>query len=345
MSSSRMFDDPLLNERVPTGYRLFLSHVGSLPALWMLESVLALNYDSARRIEVTALARHPDRFAARFPHLAEHPALRLVRGEASVVKLPRCDFDAVLHFIEDPKRNGDPLEEARRLLDWAGASPRFLQVGGAVIYGNPSPGAPRIVESYRDEETPVDNALAQQRIEALGREALTRNGANVLSARVFDRFGPQAEPDQASVSGAFLRDALAGGPINIPGDGTDLRSHLFGPDLTRGLWLLLLDGVPGEAYNLAADQEASNRELAEIISAEAGDLPIVVDRPARKDRPARRFIGDSGKIRERMGWRERFTIEQGIELTLKHFRALRELERGDLAKARAVGMNLLADQV
>ena len=55
--------------------------------------------------------------------------------------------------------------------------------------------------------------------------------------------------------------------ITIKGDGTPLRSYLYGADLAIWLWTLLIRGKPGESYNVGSDQAISIVDLARLMIA------------------------------------------------------------------------------
>src|SRR5690349_7896452 len=71
--------------------RLFLTGGTGFVGTWLLESLVALTDRLDFRMPAFVLTRNPERFQNECPHLAQHPAVTLVRD------FPNGEFPLVIH--------------------------------------------------------------------------------------------------------------------------------------------------------------------------------------------------------------------------------------------------------
>ena len=156
-------------------------------------------------------------------------------------------------------------------------------------------------EDYLGAPDPVDPRSAYGHAKRMAEQWCVahhrRHGIEPLIARCFAFAGPGLPLEINYAIGNFIRDALAGGPISVAGDGTPCRSYLYAADLALWLWTILLRGTPCRPYNVGSEAAVSIRELAEAVTeAVAPGMRVNIARspPPQANRP-------SGMCRQRFG--------------------------------------------
>ena len=117
--------------------------------------------------------------------------------------------------------------------------------------------------------------------------------------------------------GNFIRDALAGRDIVIAGDGTAMRSYLYGTDLAIWLLTVLVRGRTCRPYNVGGAEAVSIAELARLVSAEAGRPDeVLVRTPARPGAPRDIYLPDLSRTTGELGLRVTVDLRQAVKSTL-----------------------------
>lgn len=147
-------------------------------------------------------------------------------------------------------------------------------------------------------------------------------GLPVVIMRYFNSYGPRLDPrGYGSVVATFLRQALAGEPITVHGDGRQSRSFTFVDDTVSGTYLAgLSDAATGAVINLGSSRETTILELAEMIRVLVGsDSPVTstsyesIYGPGFADTPRR--VPDVSRAREILGWHPSVSLEDGLART------------------------------
>lgn len=74
-----------------------------------------------------------------------------------------------------------------------------------------------------------------------------------------------------------MRDALAGRPIVVGGDGTTVRSYLYGADMVVWLWAIYARGQTLRAYNVGSSNAIDIAALARTVVSRI-EPPVAVSR-------------------------------------------------------------------
>jgi nucleoside-diphosphate-sugar epimerase len=311
------------------GARILLTGGTGFFGGWLLESLCWAADRQALDVAVTVLTRDPEAFRAARPHLAGHRAVTLLRGDVLTLEPLEASFTHVLHAatpasvkvnLETPRVMFETVVEGtRRALEVArrAGARRFLLTSSGAVYGRQPPELTHVPEEHAGAPDPcaVGSAYGEGKraAELLCALASREHGFDAVVARCFAFAGAYLPLDAHYAIGNFVRDALAGGPIRIGGDGTPFRSYLYGADLAAWLWTLLARGASLRPYNVGSEREVSIAELAATVARVLGVARgVELAKAPVPGRPAERYVPSTRRAREELGLTETFTLEESI---------------------------------
>lgn len=313
------------------GERFLLTGGTGFVGTWLTESLLWANRRLSLGISAVLLTRDPEAFRRRSPHLAGDPAVTLCAGDGPTFPYPDGAFPLVVHAAtersvppdrEHPASTLDrDIAATRRVLELASTrgTRRLLFTSSGAVYGKQPPALTHIPEEYPGAPLPTDTGSAYgqgKRIsEFLCGTWSQAYGFDAVIGRLFAFVGPLLPLDAQYAVGNFIRDAIAGGPVQIGGDGTPYRSYLYAADLAIWLWTLLIRGEGGTAYNVGSPEEISIADLARVVvEAIAPGAEIHVARQPVPGAPAARYVPATDRALG-LGLRPWIPLEEGIRRT------------------------------
>ena len=258
------------------------------------------------------------------------PRYRFVQGDIcdrELVGRLMGEVDTVVHFaaeshvdrsIEDPGAFIQTevygtfvlLEAARER-----GVERFLHISTDEVYGQ-SLGDQRFTES--DPFQPRSPYAASKAGAELQCHAFVETyGLPIIIARPANNVGPRQYLEKAVP--LFITNALDDEPLPLYGEGLQIRDRLYVDDHCEALDVLLQRGELGEAYNISADNERPNIEVAEtileLLEKPKSLIRFVEDRPGHDQR----YSMDSQKIRA-LGWSPKHDFTTAIDETVAWYR-------------------------
>jgi UDP-glucose 4-epimerase len=148
----------------------------------------------------------------------------------------------------------------------------------------------------------------------------------VIIVRFFNTVGPRQTGRYGMVVPNFVRQALAGEPITVFGDGTQTRCFTFVGDVVGALAAIVArEDAYGNVYNVGNTEEISIYRLAERVKAITKSTSPIVTIPydqayesGFEDMPRR--VPDLTKIRELIGYQPRVSLDEILRLVIDYQR-------------------------
>ncbi|WP_439562093.1 dTDP-glucose 4,6-dehydratase [Roseinatronobacter sp.] len=170
-------------------------------------------------------------------------------------------------------------------------------------------------------------------------------GLPVVLTNCSNNYGPFHFPEK--LIPVIILNALAGRPLPIYGDGSNIRDWLYVEDHADALLLVLQKGAVGRSYNIGGENERTNLELVRTLCAILDDkcpkpqgsyadqITFVTDRPGHDAR----YAIDPSRLRGELGWRPSVTVEEGLARTVDWYLANEDWWR-PLRERQGVGQRL-----
>ncbi len=150
----------------------------------------------------------------------------------------------------------------------------------------------------------------------------------VIVVRLFNTVGPRQTGQYGMVIPNFVRQALAGQPITVFGDGTQSRSFTYVGDVVKAMVALIDEPrAVGQVFNIGNGNEISIRALADKVKQLTGSQSEIVLVPYEKayeagfeDMPRR--VPDIRRIQSLVGYRPTVELDETLTRVIEHFRQL-----------------------
>jgi dTDP-glucose 4,6-dehydratase len=314
------------------GQSVFITGGTGFVGTWLIESFAGANERFDLRASAVLLTRRPDAFRAQAPHLADHAFLRLLEGDVRSFQFPETAFPFMIHAATERYQQPTPdcptctfdndVQGTRRVLDFARThgTKRLLFTSSGAIYGRQPPQMTHIPEDYAGapSHTDLDSAYGQAKrvSEWLCAMYARQYGFAALIARLFAFVGPHLPLDANFAVGNFIRDAIAGGPVRICGDGTPYRSYLYAGDLAIWLWTILLRGESARPYNVGSGDALTIAELARVVvDATAPGTRIEIAGQPADGTPAARYVPNVQRAERELQLRPLISLPEAIRRT------------------------------
>ncbi|MFL1430581.1 MULTISPECIES: dTDP-glucose 4,6-dehydratase [unclassified Nocardiopsis] len=259
----------------------------------------------------------------------DHPRLDFVRGDVCDGELLRgtvAGHDAVVHFAAEShvdrsirgaaefvRTNVLGTQVLLEVCAELGVEPVVLvstdEVYGSIEEGDWTESSPLLPNSPYSASKAAGDLFARAHHRTFG--------LDVRVTRCANNYGPFQHVEK--LVPLFVTNLLAGHPVPLYGNGTNVREWIHVSDHCRAIQLVLTEGSPGRVYNIGGHPQSNwdvTRRLLDLCGAHPDLVTYVEDRPGHDVR----YALDDTLIREELGYREQVTFEQGLADVVQWYR-------------------------
>ncbi len=187
---------------------------------------------------------------------------------------------------------------------------RFVYAASSSCYGIP--------DHYPTSETaPIRPQYPYAVTKYLGEEYVL-NWAKIykmpaVSLRFFNVYGPRSRTSgtYGAVFGVFLAQKIKGKPFTVVGDGQQSRDFTYVTDVVGAILTAAESDVSDDVMNVGSSQHYSVNQLVKLLG---GPVTYIPKRPGEPDQT----FADISKIKSRLGWKPKVTLEIGVASMLEH---------------------------
>lgn len=194
---------------------------------------------------------------------------------------------------------------------------RVVFISSGAVYGDRSE-QPLKVSNTPDPRSPyaVSKLAAEFYVRTIG----DLWGIETVSLRVFNAYGPgqRLPPSHPPVIPFFLRQAVRDGTLVVHGKGNQTRDYVYVDDVIRAMVAAATaPNISHAIINIGSGIETSVQDLVRLVLQVTGSHAEVVENP-RTDPGVSRMCADLSEARQKLGYQPRYSLAQGLTLTLEH---------------------------
>jgi dTDP-glucose 4,6-dehydratase len=263
----------------------------------------------------------------------ENPNYKFIKGDILDTKLVNSilnenNIDYIINFaaeshvdrsIRNPKiflesniiGTQNLLEVAKKYYE-EGQIKKYIQISTDEVYGTLGK------TGYFTEKTPLSPNSPYSASKA-GADMIARAYHETFNlpiniTRCSNNYGPYQFPEK--LIPLMITNALNNKKLPVYGDGKNIRDWLHVYDHCTAIDLVLHDGKIGDVYNIGGNNEKENIEIVKIILKYLNKSNELIEFVEDRLGHDKRYAIDSTKIKSELGWKPKYTFENGINETI-----------------------------
>jgi len=198
---------------------------------------------------------------------------------------------------------------------------RFVHISTDEVYGQLNIGEHPFTEMY---PFLPNNPYAASKASAdhLVRAYFHTFNIPAITTHSTNNYGPYQHPEKFIPKA--ITTALNDEPIKIYGHGTNIRDWIFVEDNCDGIYNVMMRGRVGHRYNIGAQTQITNNEIARRILLQLNKPLDMVEYV--KDRPGHdfRYATNPMRMKYELGWEAATDVSKGLSRTIEWYKNNRQ---------------------
>ncbi|HEY6042699.1 MAG TPA: NAD-dependent epimerase/dehydratase family protein [Anaerolineae bacterium] len=154
-------------------------------------------------------------------------------------------------------------------------------------------------------------------------------GLRSVSLRLTNTFGPRMRVKDARQTflGVWIRRLLEGQPIEVWGDGLQIRDFNYVDDVVEAMLCAVTnEAAIGQVFNLGSEETINLLDLAKLVVElnHGGEYRVIPFPADRKPIDIGDYYADYHLIHGKLGWAPGVSLREGLARTLEFYRKYRE---------------------
>jgi dTDP-glucose 4,6-dehydratase len=194
---------------------------------------------------------------------------------------------------------------------------KFLQVSTDEVYG--ALGKEGLFTESTNLKPNSPYSASKTSADLIARAYYKTYGLPINITRCSNNYGPYQFPEK--LIPLIINNCMNEKLLPVYGDGMQIRDWLHVNDHVDAINTVLFNGKVGEVYNIGGNNERANINIVKLIikalDKSENLITYVKDRPGHD----RRYAIDNTKITTELGWKPKYTFEEGITETIKWYQS------------------------
>ncbi len=331
----------ILNSSVPwkklEGKTILITGGSGMIASYLVYTLLYLNKKLTKKCKIFVLVRNKIKAKKVFKNFLNDPSLELIYQDVIEKIKIKTKINYIIHGASpaDPtKYKNNPIETilpniigTKNLLEISLHKNfnGFLFLSSGAIYGDLNK---NITENNYGFLNPLDARSCYAESKKMGENMCSswyyEKKVPIKIARIFHTYGPTMNLNDGRVFSSLVSNVIKNNNLKIYSDGKAIRPFCYITDTISALFIILLNGKNGDAYNVSNPSQAvSVNQLVKTIKNIYPEKKLKIIRNNKLKRNQRHDDTaiqkpDISKI-QKLGWTHNVSISNGFKRTIDSF--------------------------